>query len=167
MHFSKENMRQPSRVSQDPMYAAASITDDHNITKLARVMGKSEKTLAAKLNNDDPYDQHHLHLSEAIAITELTDDERILKAWAVSRGKMLVPMPVQSASDEELSDLLLSIQEAIGKMAEAIRTSRADGVITEAEYAQVNQRSIQTIEQIMQLDAEIKMMVREWGDEHG
>lgn len=165
MHLSKKNMRQPSRSSQDPMYAAASITDDHNISQLAKLMGKNEKTLAAKLNNDHEYDGHHLHLAEVIAITELTNDERILKAWATSRGKALVALPTAGITDDELSDLLLSVQESVGMLSGAIKQSRVTGVIQEADYARVNKATLISIELLLQLDAEIKAMVRDWRDE--
>ncbi|WNO60420.1 phage regulatory CII family protein [Rheinheimera sp. MMS21-TC3] len=166
MDLSKKNMRQPSRASQDPMYAAASITDDHNISALAKLMGKNEKTLAAKLNNDHEYDNHHLHFVEVIALTELTDDERILKAWATSRGKALINLPTSNLTDDELSDLLLSVQESVGVLSGAIRASRANGVISESAYAGVNKATLVSIELLLQLDAEIKAMVRDWGDSH-
>jgi len=165
MQFSKKNLRQPSKVTQCPMAAAASLTDDHNITELARLMGKNKKTLAAKLNNDDAFDQHNLHLIEAVAVTELTNDERILSAWANSRGKVLVSLPKTGLTDDEFSDVLLTVQATQGELAKAIKLSRADGVITEADYAAINKNTLIAIQQLLQLDAELKAQVREWGDD--
>ena len=166
MHFSRRNLRCPSRVSQCPMAAAASINDDHNLTQLAKLMGKNQKTLAAKLNNDDAYEQHNLHLIEAIAITELTGDERILKAWATSRHKMLVNLPSTGLTDDELSDVLLTVQATQGELASSIKSARADGVITESDYSRINKNTLAAIEQLLQLDAELKAQVREWGDDN-
>lgn len=163
MQLSKKNLRQPSRVTQCPMAAAASLTDDHNITEIARLMGKNKKTLAAKLNNDDAFDQHNLHLLEAIAITELTNDERILKAWATARGKALVSLPATGLTDDEFSDVLLTVQATQGELASAIKKARADGVITEADYAAINRNTLNAIEKLLQLDAELKAQVRDWG----
>lgn len=163
MMFSKQNMRKPSRISHDPMAAAASLTDDHNISALARLIGKSEKTLAAKLNNDPEYEHHNLHLAEAVAVTELTGDERILKAWANSRGYSLVKIPEANATDDEFSDLLLKIQESGGAVATAILKARQDGVINELEYAGIHRKILAAIELHMQLDGEIKSQVREYG----
>lgn len=165
MKFSKKNLRQPSLISRCPMAAAASLTDDHNLTDLARLMGKNKKTLAAKLNNDEAYDQHNLHLLEAIAITELTGDERILKAWAASRGNALIALPEAGLTDEEFSDVLLTVQSTQGELATAIRKARADGVITEADYATINRNTLNAIEKLLQLDAELKAQVRDWGAE--
>lgn len=164
MDLSRANLRQPSKVSQCPMAAAASLTDDHNITEIARLMGKNKKTLAAKLNNDDAFDQHNLHLLEAIAITELTNDERILKAWATARGKALVSLPVTGLTDDEFSDVLLTVQATQGELAGAIKKARADGVITEVDYSVINKATLTAIEKLLQLDAELKAQVRDWGE---
>lgn len=163
MDFSRTNLSQPSRVSHDPMFAAASLTDSFNITALAKLIGKSEKTLAAKLNNDPEYDHHNLHLAEAVAITEITGDERILSAWANSRGKVLVSLPKTGLTDDEFSDVLLTVQTTQGELASAIKKARADGVITEADYAAINRNTLNAIQQLLQLDAELKAQVREFG----
>lgn len=161
--FSKANLRRPSRITTCPLAAAASITDDFNISELARRMGISEKTLAAKLTNDT--DTHHLNLAQAIAITELTNDERILKSWALGRNKVLFPLPKTGLTDDEFSDVLLTAQEASGQLAGSIRKARADGVITEGDYAEIHKATMVAIEKLLQLDAELKAQVREWGSE--
>lgn len=163
MQFSKTNTRMPSLVTRCPMAAAADLRNHHNISALARMLGKSEKTLASKLNNDSDYDTHNLNLREAIAITEITGDERILAAWAVSRGKILIEIPTVSLTDEEFSDVLLQVQATQGELARAIIESRADGVITEADYTAIHRNTLIAIQQLLQLDAELKAQVREWG----
>lgn len=161
IQFSKLNLRRPSLVTRCPLAAAATITDDFNISELARCMGKSEKTLAAKLSND--VDTHHLNLSEAIAITELTGDERILKAWALGRQKVLFPIPSTGLTDDEFADVLLTVQEASGQLASTVKKARADGVISEKDYADIHRSTVSAIEKLLQLDAELKAQVREWG----
>lgn len=165
MKLSKTNTRKPSLVARCPMAAAADMRNHHNISALARMMGKSEKTLAAKLNNDADYDTHNLHLIEAVAVTELTNDERILSAWANSRGKVLVSLPKTGLTDDEFSDVLLTVQATQGELAKAIKLSRADGVITEADYAAINKNTLNAIQQLLQLDAELKAQVRYWGED--
>ncbi len=161
IRFSRTNLRRPSLVTRCPLAAAASITDDFNVSELARLIGKSEKTLAAKLTNDT--DTHHLNLAEAVAITELTNDERILKAWALGRNKVLFPLPQTGLTDDEFSDVLLTVQEASGQLASSIRKARADGVITEKDYADIHMSTATAIEKLLQLDAELKAQVRDWG----
>lgn len=163
MQFSKANLRRPSLVTRCPLAAAASITDDFNVSELSRLMGKSEKTLAAKLSND--VDTHHLNLAEAIAITELTGDERILKAWALGRDKILFQIPSTGLTDDEFADVLLTVQEASGQLAATVRRARADGIISEKDYADIHRSTVTAIEKLLQLDAELKAQVRAWGSD--
>lgn len=163
LNLSRTNLRRPILVTRCPLAAAATITDDFNVSELSRLMGKNEKTLAAKLTNDS--DTHHLNVAEAVAITELTNDERILKAWALGRNKVLFPIPQTGLTDDEFSDVLLTVQEASGHLAGSIRKGRADGVITEKDYAEIHRSTVTAMEKLLQLDAELKAQVREWGSE--
>ena len=68
---------------------------------MARLMScKRPSTLINKFN--PACEGHHLTLSEAIAVTEFTNDNAIISAWALSRGQMLVDMPAGAVSDEDL-----------------------------------------------------------------
>ncbi|MGL6556969.1 phage regulatory CII family protein [Aeromonas dhakensis] len=89
----------------DVLLAAYLLGKSHNISEIARLMGKGETVLANKLNPD--CDSHHLNLGEAVAITELTGDNRILEAWAASRGKALVDLPAGVVSDDDLVEQVL------------------------------------------------------------
>lgn len=163
MKFSKRNTRMPSLSTRCPMAAAATFTDDHNVSEIARTMGKNPKTLITKLSND--FDTHQLTLAEAVAITEITEDERILKAWANGNSKVLFSLPSPGMTDDEFSDLLLTNQQRGGELASCILSARADGVITESEYAGIHQHILKSIEGLLQLDQELKSQVREWGDD--
>lgn len=56
----------------DVLVAAQELGHRSNISELARQLGKSPVVMANKLNPD--CDTHHLSLGEAVAITELVDD---------------------------------------------------------------------------------------------
>nr|WP_116704445.1 integron integrase [Marinobacter fuscus] len=73
------------------MAAAYSIGHRFNASELARLMGRKPAEFCKKLNPD--CDDRHLTLAEAVAVTEITGDNAILEAWAVSRGKVLVDLP--------------------------------------------------------------------------
>lgn len=163
MKFSKRNTRMPSLASRCPMAAAASFTDDCNVSELARLMGKNPKTLLAKLSND--VDTHQLTLAEAVAITDITEDERILKAWANGNGRIVFSMPTGGLTDEEFSDLLLANQQRSGALASSILAARSDGVITEDDYATIHKKILASVEGLLQLDKEIKHQVRDWGED--
>jgi len=159
MFFSKKDTRKGSDCSQDPFLAAASLIDEHNISNIARHMGKNPKTLLAKLNNDSDF--HQLNLGEAIAITNITGDKRILKAWARSLGFILVEEPDSSGvTDDEFSDLLLNLQSQLGKLSMVILGARADGIITQEEYIDIHGNTVNSIQTIYQLDEVIKSQVR-------
>ena len=102
----------------DVLLAAYLLGKSHNISEIARLMGKGETVLANKLNPD--CDSHHLNLGEAVAITELTGDNRILEAWAASRGKALVDLPAGVVSDDDLVEQVLLAQSVFGKLMQSI-----------------------------------------------
>jgi len=70
-------LSKPMVSRSDVLVAAYLLGKSHNISKLARLMGKGETVLANKLNPE--CDSHHLNLGEAVAVTELTDDNAILE----------------------------------------------------------------------------------------
>ncbi len=69
----------------DVLVAAQELGSRHNISEIARLRGVSPVILANKLNPD--CDSNHLSIGEAVSITELTNDNGILNAWALSRGQ--------------------------------------------------------------------------------
>lgn len=165
MYFSKRNTRIPSLSSRCPLAAASTFTDDHNVSDIARTMGKNPKTLLAKLSND--VETHHLTLAEAIAVTDITGDERIIKAWAHSCGQVLFTLPGKTLTDDEFSDLLLTVQRGSGALAESILKARSDGVISEQDYSDIHSHVLNAISGLLQLDEELKHQVRQWGNGHG
>lgn len=166
MHFSKTNLRNPAGVLTCPLAAAATFTADYNVTQLTEQIGcRSNKTLLAKLNNDSDF--HHLTVDEAVRITDVTGDLRIIKAWAAGLGYQLMPLVPPRPSDEEFSDQLLIVSERTGDFSRSLREARADGVITRADYADIKRRAMAAIESIMQLELECAAMVRDLpGVEH-
>lgn len=132
----------------------------HNITELARQMGRNPTTLLDKLNPDR--EDHVLTLAEAMALTHNTGDEGLLRAWAAERGCALVKLPDSDLSDEELSDQMLMIQELFGVFAREIREARADGVFDPAEIARIRTAAVQLVRQALSTTAEIESSVREF-----
>ena len=141
------------------LVAAQQLGHRHNISELARLLGKSQVILANKLNPD--CDSNHLNLGEAIAITELSDDNGIIEAWAVSRGKVLVDIPTGVASDEELADLVMIVSESVAQVFAAYREARKDGLIDRDERREIGQRVQDAIRDLLSLDEVIGGQVRE------
>lgn len=136
-------------ISRDVLIAAQQLGHAHNMSALARALGKGATVMANKLNPD--CDHHHLTLGEAVAITDLTDDDRILQAWALSRGQMLVSVPTGAVCDEDLMELVLLAQCVFGRLMGAIHEARSDGVIDALEHGQIERVGIETAEHVMNL----------------
>ncbi len=142
-------LSKPMVSRSDVLVAAYLLGKSHNISKLARLMGKGETVLANKLNPE--CDSHHLNLGEAVAVTELTDDNAILEAWAVSRGKVLVDLPAGVVSDDDLVEQVLLAQAVFGKLMQAIHDARADGFIDRIEQGQIERIGTQAAEHVLGL----------------
>ncbi len=142
-------LSKPMVSRSDVLVAAYLLGKSHNISKLARLMGKGETVLANKLNPE--CDSHHLNLGEAVAVTELTDDNAILEAWAVSRNKVLVDLPIGVVSDDDLVEQVLLAQAVFGKLMQAIHDARVDGVIDRIEQGQIERIGTQAAEHVLGL----------------
>jgi len=145
----KTTLNPGSVLRTDVLAAAYLLGQATNISDLARKLGKSPVVLANKMNPD--CDSHHLNLGEAVAVTELADDNRILEAWAAGRGLMLVTRPHGSVSDDELVEQVLLAQSVFGKLMQAIHDARVDGVIDRMEQGQIERVGTLVAEQVMGL----------------
>ena len=143
----------------DVLVAAYLLGKRHNISEIARLMGKGETVLANKLNPD--CDSHHLNLGEAVAITELTGDHRIVETWAASLGKVLVDLPAGAVSDDDLVEQVLLAQAVFGKLMQAIHDARADGFIDRIEQGQIERIGTQAAEHVMALISSTGANVRQ------
>lgn len=133
----------------DVLLAAYLLGVHHNISEIARLLGKGPTVLANKFNPE--CDSHHLNLGEAVAVTEITSDNRILEAWALSRGKVLVDLPLGVVSDDDLVEQVLLAQSVFGKLMQAIHDARADGVIDRMEQGQIERVGTQVAEHVLGL----------------
>ncbi|WP_429120529.1 phage regulatory CII family protein [Aeromonas allosaccharophila] len=145
----KTTLNPGSVLRTDVLAAAYLLGQATNISDLARKLGKSPVVLANKMNPD--CDSHHLNLGEAVAVTELADENRILEAWTAGRGLMLVARPHGSVSDDDLVEQVLLAQSVFGKLMQAIHDARVDGVIDRMEQGQIERVGTLVAEQVMGL----------------
>lgn len=155
----KTTLNPGSVLRTDVLAAAYLLGQATNISDLARKLGKSPVVLANKMNPD--CDSHHLNLGEAVAVTELADDNRILEAWAAGRGLVLVARPHGSVSDDELVEQVLLAQSVFGKLMQAIHDARADGFIDRIEQGQIERIGTQAAEHVMALISSTGANVRQ------
>lgn len=142
-------LSKPMVSRSDVLLATYLLGQHHNISELARLLGKGPTVLANKMNPE--CDSHHLNLGEAVAVTELTGDNRILEAWAASRGKVLVDLPAGAVSDDDLVEQVLLAQSVFGKLMQAIHDARTDGVIDRMEQGQIERVGTQVAEHVLGL----------------
>lgn len=153
------NKNPASQCPLSPLDAAYLLGKRHNASDLARKLGVSPNVLGNKLNPDQEF--HKLSLGEAVAITELTNDNGILEAWAHQRGGVFVRLPEAVACDEELSDQLMRVSEELGAALGEVRAARADGFIDNTEFESIKARLMNTISEALALKTVIKTQVRD------
>lgn len=153
------NTLKKNQIPQCPLIAAYLLGKKHNASDLARKLGLSPNVLGNKLNPDQEF--HKLSLGEAIAITELTDDNLILEAWCHQRGGIFLLLPDAVTGDEELADQMMKLNEALGSAMCELRTARQDGVIDPQEFEQIKSELMITIHEALALKTMIKNQVRE------
>jgi hypothetical protein len=84
---------------------------------------------------------HHLSLAEAFRMTDLTDDERILEAWARHRGKILIEMPEpENCADADVIELMAKTWETNGDIGREVNQTFADGRVEAHEVRRVKDR---------------------------
>lgn len=157
--MSKLTLKRQSLSCTDPLYAAHALGHDYGVEKLAKDLFQQPGVMYNKLNPDN--DSNHLYLRDAIHLTELADDDRIVSAWCHSRGGVFVKLPEAVNCDEELSDQLLMISEQMGIALAEIRDSRADGVITPDEFERIGRELTNTVREVLSLKAVVSSQVRE------
>jgi len=82
-----------------------------------------------------------LGLMDAKKMSDLSGDLRILQAWAVDAGQLLIPLPcVDDPGDQCLAQLSRSAKEFSDLVAE-VSTDLADGTISDNELARIEREA--------------------------
>lgn len=120
-----------------PLDAAYHVVHDHpgGATALAPRMGKSNVTLCQELTATGTA---KLGLMDALKITHLTGDYRILYAFAESCGHMAVPLPhVDGLPDPDLMRALADSSRDFADLCREVCDAAADGRISDNEMRRV------------------------------
>lgn len=120
-----------------PLDAAYHVVHDHpgGATALAPRMGKSNVTLCQELTATGTA---KLGLMDALKITHLTGDYRILYAFAESCGHMAVPLPhVDGLPDPDLMRALADSSRDLADLCREVCDAAADGRISNNELRRV------------------------------
>lgn len=105
---------------------------------LAARMNKSAAVLCSKVRPNCT--THHLTLREAQDITALTDDPRILEAFARDTGRIVLKMPTDAddqVSDMAVLELVARVWMGQGHLGSAVHHALTDSRLTPTEYEQI------------------------------
>ncbi|WP_153135152.1 phage regulatory CII family protein [Paraburkholderia agricolaris] len=106
---------------------------------LAPRIGMSAAVLRSKVNVGN--ETHKPTLAEAVRITEIADDDRVLEAWARERGYVLVKLPdADNCSDGAVLELMAKTWETNGEIGKEVNRTFEDNRVEKHEVARVKDR---------------------------
>lgn len=143
----------------DPVASLHSVAVRNGVPALAHRLGKSPQVMYAKLT--ESVEHKTPSLREAVAITHITGDLGLLRDWARAEGGVFIPLPSQSAGDEDVLDDLIRLTESLGDFAHRLRDARADGVVTPLEFEEQLVAASEIHANLQRLLADLKEQVRE------
>ncbi|AQG98571.1 hypothetical protein A9R05_06785 [Burkholderia sp. KK1] len=143
--------------------AAHAVAHDfaHNTDTLATLMGLSSGAILRNkvVLNRTPDNRNHLTLAEAVRMTEITNDRRILEAWARELGMALVKIPMpEDCADAEVVELMGKSLGTLGDVGAEIVRTLEDGRVDAHEARKVDDRAFAHITTVVSLTSRIKGM---------
>lgn len=126
---------------------------------LAPRVGVGAAVLRSKVNPNTV--THHLSMLEASRLTGLTNDMRILHAFAAEHGRVVVtPADGDDASDMAVLEVMAAMWSTNGDLGTAVHKALADGVLTGAELAVIEEAAIRHQQKIASLLHRLKAMAQ-------
>jgi hypothetical protein len=124
---------------------------------LAPRMGLSANVLRNKV--DPRKDSHKLTLDEAVRMSDMAEDDRVLEAWARHRGFALVKMPdVTGCSDGAIVELMGEAWSTHGEVGKQICKTLEDGRVEEKEVARVETSIYKHAQVLFNISARLRGM---------
>lgn len=122
--------------------AAHAVAHDfaHNTDTLATLMGLSSGAILRNkvVLNRTADNRNHLTLAEAVRMTEITGDKRIVEAWARELGMALIEVPqADSCADADVIELMSQSWETHGAIGRAINETFSDGRVEMHEVRRI------------------------------
>lgn len=137
------------------------------ITALARIIGRSAGHLHNKFA--DSMSAYEITDREADALAarvrEKTGGNAYIEAKCALHGGLFVPWPVTGeAGDDDVLQALLDSMQHLGQMARDVSEAKADGIVTPAEYRDIESSGRQLMGQIQSFLQVLRTQVRELPD---
>jgi len=127
---------------------------------LARLLGKNPGTLLNKLN--PAQETSHLTLEEAVLVSTVTGDRRILEAFAATLGYGVFELPKAGyACDTELLTLVLRREQKAGEFARGLDRALEDGDISRAEARELARWGTEVVQKWVELIRRLESMAHD------
>ncbi len=127
----------------NPLDAAYHVAHDYpgGIAALSVRMDTSPNVLNKKV--DPNSGAHHLRLDEALKISAITKDHRILHAFASQLGYITIQLPESiDGSDMAMLDGFMAVINELGEFTSEFQSSYADGTITQKELNAIKAQAL-------------------------
>jgi hypothetical protein len=118
--------------------AAYAVAHDYpgGTESLAPRLGMSGALLRNKVNQNNT--THHLTLAEAVRMSDITNDLRILESWAKQAGRALFELPVpENCADADVIELMARTWETNGDIGREVNETFKDGRVEPHEVRRV------------------------------
>lgn len=143
--------------------AAHAVAHDfpHNTDTLATLMGLSSGAILRNkvVLNRTVENRNHLTLTEAVRMTEITGDRRILEAWARELGMVLISMPAaENCADSDVIEFMAKSWETHGEVGAEIKRTFEDGRVERHEVRKVKDKAWSHIVNLLGLVGRIEGM---------
>lgn len=129
------------------------------VERLAAKMGMTAGTLYNKANTNES-SHHKPTLADAVVVSSITGDHRILYAFAHTLGEVCFPLPnLKNVSDQALIELICAIGVEGGDFHRAVTDGFADRKFTRREFAQVRKEAYEFIGAIAEAMARMEGLI--------
>nr|WP_255631134.1 phage regulatory CII family protein [Caballeronia sp. dw_19] len=109
--------------------------------------------------NRSPDNRNVLTLAEAVKMTSLTGDDRILEAWAQERGYALIEIPTADhCSDSAVLELMAKTWETNGDIGKEVNRTFEDNIVQQHEVTRIKDRVFTHIRALFGLVGRIEGM---------
>jgi hypothetical protein len=109
---------------------------DGGCESLAPRMGVSAQVLRNKVNPNIA--THHLTLAEALRMSDLANDRRILETWARHLGMALIEVPhADNCADSDVIEMMSESMKTFGDIGNEITRTFEDGRVEQHEVRRV------------------------------
>lgn len=154
-----------SKAPDDVFEAFYRVVHDYapGVPKLAAKMGMPAGTLYNKANHNDNENNHNKPtLADAVLVSVLAGDHRVLYSFAHTLGEVCFPVPnLSQVSDTALLELITKIGAEGGDFYQAVNAALADGDFSPREFRRIEHEALEFIGAIVESVARMKGLVDE------